>query len=135
MKKLLISLALAVPMFADSSVKLTYNLQTNTPMCIPPVPSASFGCLSKEYRLAGIMALAKSDDPLVTSFLFTATATMADGSTATKTAIVEKQQTAYSAVVIWLAKELSEFSNVQVSVVGQRVSGEATTGTVPNVEY
>ncbi len=130
---LLLTTLSAASLMADT--KLMFILQTNSAGCFPGT-GQNFGCLPPELRTAGVMAFASTTDPLVTSFLFTATATLADGSTVTKTAMVERSTTQpTSAVVIWLAHEITDFSNVRVSVVAQRSTGDTVAGTLPGVEY
>jgi hypothetical protein len=135
MKRLLPLLALmCAPAFAESHVKLLFNIQTNSPLCVPAA-GLSFGCLPKELRQAGVMAGASSDDPTVTAFVFLVTATMADGSTVMRTEVVKSTRGTYSWAMLWLASEPEEFSNVQVSVTAQRPTGDGTSGTTPGIEY
>jgi hypothetical protein len=137
-KRLLLLTALSASvLLADSGTKLIFNIQTNSPACMPGT-GLMYGCLPKQDRLAGVMALAKSDDPSVTAFRFTVTATRtSDGSTITKTEVVAVGSPVwpYTPVIIWVASEVSDFSNVGVSVVALRDSGSAVAGTVPGIEY
>jgi len=132
-KQLVLALSLCTPMFADN-VKMTFNFQTNSAGCFPNT-GQMFGCLPKEMRQAGVMAIAKTDDPTITAFRFTVTATLSDGSTVTKSVLADRATETPTAVVIWLARELSGFSNVQVAAIGLRDSDQATSGTVPGIEY
>jgi len=130
----LLSLALAVPAFSDSGIKMMFNLQTNSAGCFP-VLGQMFGCLPKEMRQAGVMAIAKTEDTTITGFRFTVTATLPDGSTVTKSVLTDRATETPTVVVIWIASELSGFSNVKVFAVGLRDSDQATSGTVPGIEY
>lgn len=131
MKKLLLALSLAVPMFADSAPKMIFLTQTNTPAC----GILGIGCLPADQRQAGILASAHSDDPNVIGFIFTITATK-EGKTVTQEMWVKKWTSQYyTSALAWFGSEPSDFSNPQVSVIAVVASGPTVTGVNPATEY
>jgi len=119
MKTLTLFLALALPCAAQTT--WMYGLESNSALCSPlfgdtPTP----GCMPKDFWKAGIWVSARNTDPSAFGFYVTATATLADGSTATQEGFAKRgvgsSVEGWGTVFLWFGKVPSDFRITSVKV-------------------